>query len=462
MINKAFKVLQFIHYTRVEYPLLAFALLVQSKLLGATALAIFLFRKLFTLGHFDFTKTHAFEPFGNPETDIISLHYKNHIPCLVLNSDDPYMIGCMHGQALAYYIMPLTLLVKCLSVFRKFPLDKIVIPEQIMQEMEGIADGYNATNPTYPIDVSTVIKWHMLPMACSSIVTNTNGNLMFGRNMDWVPYGDLAKYSILIRNEITKTYSFCIPGMVGVVTGWNDAGLILSMNVSPGTFCHGTPALFYNRLILESCRNTKEVIPFMESSKYKPFAMYHMTVVDDSDALAIAVNQGNSSVACVGCMKRKPILLTDEVLNEMDCNNNTNRTEYKYIGAEQMPDLPVSPNNKADKTDKTDKTENTDTIHHRSKSPHFIRKLIHNSHVATFNHRYENGEPTDSRFFSDERLLVKNKLIDTIPLKKLLSETPINNWITCQTLLFMPSVKKVFIGFDNGFSGSSNLSEVPM
>ncbi len=84
---------------------------------------------------------------------------------------------------------------------------------------------------------------------------------------------------------------------------------------------------------------------------------------------------------------------------------------------------------------------------------HLLRNLEDNSTLITFNHSYVNGiKQIKGRFFSDvrEEFYLDHK---DMSIKKLFSEYPINNHITCHSLIFDVRKGIVSIKFDNGFAG---------
>jgi hypothetical protein len=280
-----------------------------------------------------------------------------------------------------------------LSLFKSFPKpEELTIPSHINSELLGLVDGYNTSSPWIKLTYETALNWHLLPMACTTLIanesTNSSPDIIFARNMDWVPYGNLASYSLIIKNMSTGVSSFAIPGIVGVITAWSP-NLILAMNVcervnpfEPG----GIPALFLNRIILEE-NNIDRV------SSYSPYGPYHVTVLEID--------------------KKQPKALVCSYFQSIN-------------------------------------------------STHLIRYLDYNSTLITFNHVYVNGiKQIKGRFFSDvrEKFYLDHK---DMSIEKLFSEYPINNYITCHSLIFYPNKNTVSIKFDNGFAGVSEESIISM
>jgi hypothetical protein len=108
--------------------------------------------------------------------------------------------------------------------------------------------------------------------ACSSLAVeparSSTGNTIFGRNLDFPTFGFLDRYSLIevIRPQGKHAFvSITFPGVVGVFSGMNDAGLCLaqlevnySADHSPRVNLMGTPVAMCFRRLLEECSNIDE------------------------------------------------------------------------------------------------------------------------------------------------------------------------------------------------------------
>jgi len=110
-----------------------------------------------------------------------------------------------------------------------------LIPQPLREEMRGIADGAEV-----PYDEIVVINTFADAMLggqrfCSALAVNGNDGLLIGRNLDWTDH-DVAHRSgvvfILEPKGERRVMSVGWPGMVGVVTGMNDRGLTVTMNIA--------------------------------------------------------------------------------------------------------------------------------------------------------------------------------------------------------------------------------------
>jgi len=106
---------------------------------------------------------------------------------------------------------------------------------------------------------------------------SATGGPLLGRNFDLDPLGILQKYSLVTIVRPAGKHAFCgigYPGMVGVVSGMNDAGLTvatLDVYLAPeGTRmfdAKGTPLTFCYRRLLEECTTVEEATKLMRSLK---------------------------------------------------------------------------------------------------------------------------------------------------------------------------------------------------
>lgn len=106
--------------------------------------------------------------------------------------------------------------------------------------------------------------------------SETKGPLL-GRNFDLEPFGILQKYSLVavVRPKGKRAFAAIgYPGLVGVVSGINDAGLTVAtldvyVTKDGATLFEprGTPLIFCYRRILEECATVDEAAKLMRSMK---------------------------------------------------------------------------------------------------------------------------------------------------------------------------------------------------
>ena len=115
--------------------------------------------------------------------------------------------------------------------------------------------------------------------ACSALsvepTRSESGSAVFGRNLDFPTFGFLDKYSIIevIRPQGRHAFaSITFPGVVGVFSGMNDAGLCIaqlevnhSADHAPRVNITGTPVAMCFRRLLEECTTVDEAEQLLRS-----------------------------------------------------------------------------------------------------------------------------------------------------------------------------------------------------
>ena len=116
---------------------------------------------------------------------------------------------------------------------------------------------------------------------CSSIIVEADhsatGDLLFGRNLDFPTLGMLTKFSLVTVRRPSGKHAFVsigFPGMFGVLTGMNDAGLSLAVHEvyvsrDGGSLFNpkGEPYTFCFRRILEECSTVAEAEKLLRAAK---------------------------------------------------------------------------------------------------------------------------------------------------------------------------------------------------
>lgn len=116
---------------------------------------------------------------------------------------------------------------------------------------------------------------------CSSIIVGKSrsktGQVLFGRNFDFPPMGVLQKYGVVAvyRPKGKRAFvSIGYPGLFGVISGINDAGLCVatldvyeSKDGSRVFDATGKPMMFTFRKILEECKTVEEAGRLLKAEK---------------------------------------------------------------------------------------------------------------------------------------------------------------------------------------------------
>lgn len=127
---------------------------------------------------------------------------------------------------------------------------------------------------------------------CSSLVVGKSrsktGQVLFGRNFDFPPMGVLDKYGVVSVYRPKGKHAFVsigYPGLIGVISGINDAGLCIatldvyqSKDGSPMFNPAGVPMMFTFRRILEECKTVEEAGKLLR--KYPATTWMNLTVCD--------------------------------------------------------------------------------------------------------------------------------------------------------------------------------------
>lgn len=261
----------------------------------------------------------SFQPFIK---DNVSLDYEGILPVLSIKEKNPFLEGFYHGYYLEKQITILRDNLFIPKVEKKHI--KIVeeceklIPKKFLDEMQGIVNGYNLKIKQISrfynsLTLQELILFHMLPeleqfnledsfstssnMACTVVLSHDKElGFIMGRNLDWHTKGVMGSYTLLVRREGQNktTLNLTLPGMVGVLTGMNDQGLCVAINVCKGTInsFDGMPSLLFNRHCLESKSSIEEVKELTELER--PMGAYHLSMADSTGAAVVHFYQDNN------------------------------------------------------------------------------------------------------------------------------------------------------------------------
>lgn len=201
-----------------------------------------------------------------------------------------------------------------------------VIPTEMLAEMEGVAIGYMQRRSEWrffkglPLTSDMMVYFHLLPdighlnfveanrwaerevMGCSVIIDGTakTGPCVM-RTVDWTALDIYGKYSFIERRDYEhgmKTVGQSLPLFVGALTGMNNKGFGVTMNVAIGLSDYPVrmPAAVYLRKLLETCDGIKGengAQQFWE--KNDPLGPFNMSVFDKENAAAVHFFQGKGN-----------------------------------------------------------------------------------------------------------------------------------------------------------------------
>ncbi len=149
-------------------------------------------------------------------------------------------------------------------------------PQRHQRELTAIA-GHSSLGDDRLAVANTLLE--LRRMGCSSIIVeparSATGGPLLGRNFDFPTLGELHKYSILLIYRPEGQHAFAsvgFPGLVGVFSGMNDAGLaVATLDVEASADGSrkfnptGTPLAFVFRRVLEECTTVDEAEAMLES-----------------------------------------------------------------------------------------------------------------------------------------------------------------------------------------------------
>lgn len=155
------------------------------------------------------------------------------------------------------------------------------IPAHQRREIEGMVSMADGRVVFEDIAAANVIPDLYRSFACSSLVVlpdkSDDGILRFGRNLDFFSVGVLDRLSVvkvyLPEEGKLRFASIGFPGMVGCLSGINEAGLALAVHEvhlssdgSPFVAHEAVPYTMLLREVLETCRNVDEAAELLRAS----------------------------------------------------------------------------------------------------------------------------------------------------------------------------------------------------
>jgi hypothetical protein len=138
--------------------------------------------------------------------------------------------------------------------------------------------------------------------ACSAFLVeparSASGEMLFGRNLDFPSYGVVHRYSLVTICRPKGFHAFAavgFPGLIGVTSGMNDAGLALACldsgpakDGSPAFLPQGEPLTLTFRRILEECATVTEAQQLLQSGKHNTWM--NLAVCDRRRAVVFEIS----------------------------------------------------------------------------------------------------------------------------------------------------------------------------
>jgi len=168
------------------------------------------------------------------------------------------------------------------------------IPDAQMREMRACAKAAGVEEK-WMLLAATVVEVVEEAHACAAVAAwgsaTADHETIVGRNLDWFDLGNLHEKGLVVvrhPNDGRPFLSCGFPGIPGVLTGMNDAGLFVADLVqfrknAPAPRERGVPVMSLVRLALESCDTAAEATSLFEGA---PRTVPHNYVVADPSGAA--------------------------------------------------------------------------------------------------------------------------------------------------------------------------------
>jgi isopenicillin-N N-acyltransferase like protein len=253
----------------------------------------------------------------------------NGVPVMIL-AGTPEEMGRQQGQLVGKFIAPLLkyprTFLKRNRMDAQWPL--IVGVSNILltraqkshqQELRSVirSSGLDASSVSV---ANTMLELRRLG-GCSTLIVgkqrSKTGGPLFGRNFDFPPMGVLDKYGIVTIYKPKGKHAFAsvgYPGLLGVISGMNDAGLaVATLDVyacndsSPMFNPLGTPMMFTYRRILEECTTVEQAEKMLRAAKHTTWM--NLSVCDKNRSVVFELTP-------------KSVVIRKPVGNLLSCTNH--------------------------------------------------------------------------------------------------------------------------------------------
>jgi hypothetical protein len=168
------------------------------------------------------------------------------------------------------------------------------IPASQMEELRATAKAANVEED-WLLVAANVIEVVEEARMCAAVAAwggaTPAKETVVGRNLDWQDIGKLHERGLIVVRHPDQGHTFIscgFPGLPGVLTGMNDAGLfmgdlVLFAKGAPAPADAGIPVMSLQRLALETCANAKEAVARVEAG---PRTVPQNYIVCDRDGAA--------------------------------------------------------------------------------------------------------------------------------------------------------------------------------
>ncbi len=198
------------------------------------------------------------------------------------------------------------------------------VPAEYIEEMKGMADSFKDYDPDYRI----LLFFHVLHdlghnFASSAFAVSKDampdGRLLIGRNSDLGNEGTFDNLKTVIFYEPDKGNSFvsiCWPAMVGVISGMNDKGIVVSVmsSRSADVSMEGMPISFLLKMILQSANTIDEAIKIISET---PRMSSSSIIIGDGKSNEAVVVEASARKMAVRKSERGFIFQANHYLSEI-------------------------------------------------------------------------------------------------------------------------------------------------
>jgi len=241
-----------------------------------------------------------------------------------------YEMGLHYGNLLYKNGVRLDEIVKCDEEKLKFGVESMRICQEIypnvLKEIRGMAEGLHLSYETLGTFIITAGAFDF-DIGCSNLAVKTDNGVFFGRNHDMFTVLKKTTETVLYRPD--EGYYFVGQGdiMIGKEDGINEHGLAVGMNfVYPKRVKPGLNFMIIVRLLLETCKNTKEAI---EVLKKIPASTSHNIILADKSG-DMAVVEMCSEATRIRYPEHNYIVSTNH-FNHPDMLKHENRIEENWF-----------------------------------------------------------------------------------------------------------------------------------
>jgi len=198
------------------------------------------------------------------------------------------------------------------------------VPAEYIEEMKGMADSFADYAPDYRI----LLFFHVLHdighnFASSAFAVSgeatSDREILVGRNADLGNRGTFDNLKAIVFYEPDKGNSFvsiCWPAMVGVISGMNDKGIVVSVMSSRSTdvSMEGMPVSFLLKKVLQYANNIDEAVKIISQT---PRMSSSSIIIADGKSNEAVVVEASARKMAVRKSERGIIFQTNHYLSSV-------------------------------------------------------------------------------------------------------------------------------------------------